>query len=163
MLAGDYTVLPIRYGTGRRSITIKDSQNQDSSIYVDWPIPSDLYFSDFNGNWNVDGDSSYGEFESSEMYTMDYAPEIFVGRLLCTNRQEIANYTEKLIRYERNPGNGDYGYLQKAFYCQSDEMQENENAKTIKSAWGDIFSYSKTMQEDPGPYDSITVAPTGNK
>lgn len=94
LLAGDYTVLPIRYGTGRRSITIKDSQNQDSSIYVDWPIPSDLYFSDFNGNWNVDGDSLYGEFESSEMYTMDYAPEIFVGRLLCTNRQEIANYTE---------------------------------------------------------------------
>ena len=33
----------------------------------------------FNGNWNVDGDSLYGEFESSEMYTMDYAPEIFVG------------------------------------------------------------------------------------
>lgn len=163
LLAGDYTVLPIRYGTGRRSITIKGSQNQDSSIYVDWPIPSDLYFSDFNGNWNVDGDSSYGEFESSEMYTMDYAPEIFVGRLLCTTRQEIANYTEKLIRYERNPGNGDYGYLQKAFYCQSDEMQENENAKTIKSAWGDIFSYSKTMQEDPGPYDSITVAPTGKQ
>ena len=83
--------------------------------------------------------------------------------MLCTNRQEIANYTEKLIRYERNPGNGDYGYLQKAFYCQSDEMQENENAKTIKSAWGDIFSYSKTMQEDPGPYDSITVAPTGKQ
>lgn len=91
LLAGDYTVLPIRYGTGRRSITIKDSQNQDSSIYVDWPIPSDLYFSDFNGNWNVDGDSSYGEFESSEMYTMDYAPEILwvdcyapIGRRLQT-------------------------------------------------------------------------------
>ncbi len=91
LLAGDYTVLPIRYGTGRRSITIKDSQNQDSSIYVDWPIPSDLYFSDFNGNWNVDGDSLYGEFESSEMYTMDYAPRFLwvdcyapIGRRLQT-------------------------------------------------------------------------------
>lgn len=161
LLAGDYTVLPIRYGTGRRSITIKDSQNQDSSIYVDWPIPSDLYFSDFNGNWNVDGDSSYGEFESSEMYTMDYAPEIFVGRLLCTNRQEIANYTEKLIRYERNPGNGDYSYLQKAFYCQSDEMQQDNEAGIIKSAWGTTFHQDTVIEEFPSYETQSVTKPTG--
>lgn len=163
LLAGDYTVLPIRYGTGRRSITIKDSQNQDSSIYVDWPIPSDLYFSDFNGNWNVDGDSLYGEFESSEMYTMDYAPEIFVGRLLCTNRQEIANYTEKLIRYERNPGNGDYSYLQKAFYHQCDELQGIHEADSVSSNFSPIFPQYTIFEEKPSYNTENPTFPSGSE
>lgn len=61
------------------------------------------------------------------------------GRLLCTNRQEIANYTEKLIRYERNPGNGDYSYLQKAFYHQCDELQGIHEADSVSSNFSPIF------------------------
>lgn len=47
LLAGDHEVVPIRYGTGWYLGNV--------------PIPADLYFSDFNGNWNVDLDPLYGE------------------------------------------------------------------------------------------------------
>lgn len=117
LLAGDYTVLPIRYGCGDHNYSSTKIVSNNSKI------PTDIYFSDFNGNWNKDGDDHYGESTHDKV---DFYPEIFVGRLLCTSRQEIANYTEKLIRYERNPGNGDYSYLQKAFYCQSDQMQRDK-------------------------------------
>ena len=111
LLAGDYTVLPIRYGCGDHYYSSTQIISNDNKI------PTDIYFCDFNGNWNKDGDAHYGEQTQDKV---DFYPEIFVGRLLCTTRQEIANYTEKLLRYERNPGNGDYSYLKKAFYCQSD-------------------------------------------
>src|SRR6056297_21508 len=49
LLGGDYTVVPIRYGTG----------DDDTWTYIpenpnDYKIPADLYFSDFDGDWNVD-------------------------------------------------------------------------------------------------------------
>ena len=120
LLAGDYTVLPIRYGCG--------DHNYSSTKIVsnNCKIPTDIYFSDFNGNWNKDGDDHYGESTHDKV---DFYPEIFVGRLLCTSRQEIANYTEKLIRYERNPGNGDYSYLQRPFIVKA--IKCNETMKQV--------------------------------
>ena len=49
----------------------------------------------------------------------------------CTNSQEVDNYTDKLLRYELNPGNGDFSYLQKALYTQSDDIQESHVQDTI--------------------------------
>ena len=57
--------------------------------------------------------------------TPDYNPEIFVGRLLCSSRQDILNWTEKVIQYEQNPGNGDLNYLTKSFMIVSDQMEDN--------------------------------------
>lgn len=152
LLAGDYTVLPIRYGCGDHNYSSTKIVSNNSKI------PTDIYFSDFNGNWNKDGDAHYGEPTHDKV---DFYPEIFVGRLLCTTRQEIANYTEKLIRYERNPGNGDYSYLQKAFYCQSDEMQQDNEAGIIKSAWGTTFHQDTVIEEFPSYETQSVTKPTG--
>lgn len=152
LLAGDYTVLPIRYGCGDHNYSSTKIVSNNSKI------PTDIYFSDFNGNWNKDGDDHYGESTHDKV---DFYPEIFVGRLLCTSRQEIANYTEKLIRYERNPGNGDYSYLQKAFYCQSDQMQRDNEAGIIKSAWGTTFYQDTVIEEFPSYETQSVTKPTG--
>ncbi len=151
LLAGDYSVVPIRYATGIMNGA--------------YPIPSDLYFSDLNGCWNVDGDSFYGEFYDgeAECNSIDYNPEIYVGRLLCTNAQDIANYTEKLFRYEQNPGKGDYSYLKKAFYCQSDQMQYKNEADSIISAWGTVFTQDTVLQEIPGANVAPIEGPTGTE
>ena len=88
--------------------------------------PTDLYFSDLNGNWDRDNDGIYGEEG-----TIDYLPEVYIGRLLCKNREEINNYTNKLLIYELNPGNGDYSYLQRGFYAQSEQLQMWHEADSI--------------------------------
>lgn len=122
LLAGDYSVLPIRYG-------YREDYNPMYPLDNIYKIPTDLYFSDLNGDWDLNKNHCYGEPNADQI---DHYPEIFVGRLLCTAPQEIKNYTEKLLRYERNPGNGDYSYLKKAFYFQSDDPQENNEADTVK-------------------------------
>ncbi len=63
---------------------------------------TDLYYSDLNSNWSGD--------------TIDKYPDLFVGRILAKSEKQISNYTDKLLRYELNPGKGDYSYLQRSLY-----------------------------------------------
>ena len=72
LLAGDHTIVPTRYGNHLNDCT--------GSYDL---IPSDLYFADFNGDWEVDEDNNYGEQDNDDV---DYNPEVFVGRIPCTNR-----------------------------------------------------------------------------
>lgn len=74
-------------------------------------VPTDLYYSDLNSDWK-------------NSYTIDKYPELFVGRLLAKTADQINNYTDKLFRYELNPGNGDYSYLRRALYTESYDMRD---------------------------------------
>lgn len=152
LLGGNDTVVPIRYGSGK-------NDNWDYLEPGNSKIPTDLYFSDLNGNWNVDGDKYLGE-ESGDK--VDYYPELFVGRLLCKTGNEVENYIYKLLKYEQNPGNGDFGYLKKAFYTQADDMQQNDQARIIAKELIEIFPDSVIFQEKGG-YDTtkLPTFPTG--
>lgn len=93
LLGGKPPHVPIRYG-------------YDNSRFGQ--IPTDLYFSEFNGDWNVDGDAIYGE---TNVDAVDYYQDVYIGRLLCNTIEEANNYVEKLMLYELNPGNGNVDYL----------------------------------------------------
>ena len=57
---------------------------------------TDMYYCNLNSYWLTSA-GNYGQ--------------LGVGRLLGTDSQQFDNYTDKLLRYELNPGNGDYSYL----------------------------------------------------
>lgn len=152
LLGGDYTVLPIRYGCAGDN-SWDNGQQQ---------IPSDLYFSDFNGNWNLDGDIYTGE-EDDDL--VDYASEIYVGRLLCTNPTDVATWTKKQLKYEQNPGNGNFGYLNRALFTESDQMQRDRQAKTIsdllpKNIQATILEETPSFNTDSidGPKGAIIIS-----
>ena len=149
LFGGNDSILPIRYGTD--FTFVNSTQIQD-------PIPSDLYFSELNSNWNKDGDIYYGEGNENK----DYESELYVGRLLCTNSQEIQNYTDKLLRYEMNPGNGDFSYLKKALYTQVDQMQNGHEQNTIAAQLQTIFPIDTIYSEMPSGYAPHPTAPYGN-
>ncbi len=122
LLGGDYNYVPIRYGWGMI--------NSNSDDYI---IPADLYFSDFNGDWNIDADGRYGEPAGSSGDSPDYGPEIFVGRLLCSSTEDIERWTDKLILYEQDPGRGNSSYIVNSFMIESDQLQSNSEAEYVKS------------------------------
>lgn len=150
---GNYTNLPFRYGTG----THDTYYYEDDSVAA--KVPTDLYFSELDSNWNQDNDIYYGE----NNHSMDYYPELFVGRLLCETRKDIENNTDKLLRYERNPGNGDFGYLKKAFYCQSDQTQQQHKAQDLVMTCNDIFSTNTILEELPRPGAWNPTFPSGTQ
>ncbi len=158
LLGGDYSVVPIRYGCG-----YSNSWDYGSTIDAQ-KIPSDLYFSDFNGNWNKDGDIYTGEQYGD---SIDYAPEIFVGRLLCNSNSDVTTWTKKQLNYEKNPGNGNYGYLGRALFTEADHLQQGLEASSVKSylpsfiktntfILSELPSYSADWPTDPTGPNVIT-------
>lgn len=119
LLAGDFPLMPIRYGCS--------ANNTNNENYV---IPTDLYFADFNGNWNADHDDCYGEPTEDNP---DYVPEIFIGRLICSSVQDIDNWVNKLLLYEKNPGNGNTSYLINSFMIEADNGQHGNQAENLSS------------------------------
>ena len=111
LLGGDATQIPIRYACG-----IEDS------------IPSDFYYSELDCNWDMNNNGKFGEFSD----LVDYGAEVYVGRLLCSTENEVKNWTSKVLQYEINPGNGDFTYLGRALFTQSDHMQQGEKAESIQ-------------------------------
>lgn len=97
-------------------------------------VPSDLYFSDLNADWSAD--------------TVDRAPELYVGRIMPRNDEHVNNYTDKLLRYELNPGNGNRNYLKKAFYTVGHDMGKANELIIVHQIAKHIFKYSCSMQED---------------
>ena len=111
LLGGDATRIPIRYARGE----------QDS-------IPSDFYYSELNCDWDLNNNGTYGE----NLDFVDYGAEVYVGRVLCSTTNEVTKWIQKVLQYEINPGNGDYSYLGRALFTQSDHMQLYSKAESIQ-------------------------------
>jgi hypothetical protein len=149
LLGGDYSIVPIRYGSGYSNNPSADSQ-----------IPSDLYFSDFNGNWNNNGNIYYGESYGD---LVDYSSEIFIGRLLCTSESDVKTWTKKLLKYEQNPGDGNFSYLSRVLFTESDHLQQNVEAEYIKEHIPSFFyAGTKILKESPTYYDLYPNDPNGS-
>jgi len=104
-------------------------------------VSVDLYFSDFDGDYNVEGDANgyYGELDD----IIQNGPEIFVGRILATPQDDISphekirRWVEKTITYETNPGFGDDSYLMKNFMNTG-----------LMSEYNDYYVYAGTLSNE---------------
>lgn len=111
---------------------------------IDTDVPTDLYYSDLNANWMSD--------------TIDKQPELYVGRILAKKVNQIDDYTDKLLRYELNPGKGDKSYLQYALYTESADMMNL--SKGIGQWMSSICPDSTIIQERYGqkyPTASVVI------
>jgi hypothetical protein len=110
LLGGDEDHVPVRYTY---------YYNTEISQELEFLMICDLYFSDFDGNWDADGDGIWGEPNSDQP---DLGAEVAVGRLPFSDSAQVAGYTKKLRQYLFNPGQGDRQYLDRAVFIASDQM-----------------------------------------
>jgi uncharacterized repeat protein (TIGR01451 family) len=85
-LGGDDTVVPAR-------------MCYIAYAYYEEETPADLYYSDLDGDWDANGNGVYGEVDDG----LDFAPDVFVGRIPVRNADQASAYINKLIAYETNP------------------------------------------------------------
>ena len=72
----------------------------------DWRIPSDLYFSCLDGNWNADGDSTFADAYANSSNPGDFAdlmPEVWVGRAPVVTPADAELFVRKTLTYETTP------------------------------------------------------------
>jgi hypothetical protein len=94
LLAGDAEIMPYR---GFYAYV------QSGSGYADSNIPSDLYFSALDGNWNTDGDALWGEPGED-----DLLPDISVGRMPFSNLGELNAMLHKSLSYQFTPVDNEF-------------------------------------------------------
>ena len=61
-------------------------------------LPSDMYFSNLDGNWNNDGDGNWGEYGEIDEYA-----ELAIGRMCIDSVSEVATMVNKHILYQNSP------------------------------------------------------------
>ena len=93
LLGGDVDQIPYR---GFWAYVVSGSGYEDSNI------PTDLYFSALDGNWNTDGDSKWGEPGED-----DLLPDVSVARMPAGTLTELNHMLNKTISYQSAPVLGD--------------------------------------------------------
>lgn len=66
-------------------------------------IPTDYYYADLTGNWDSDGDGFYGEKNQD---SVDFTPEVFVGRIPSDSSSTVPSITLKIQQFEQNAYTG---------------------------------------------------------
>lgn len=65
---------------------------------IDENIPSDMYYSCLDGNWNSNGNNRFGEPGEEDIFA-----EVIVGRMCIDSNAEVENMINKLIKYQDTP------------------------------------------------------------
>lgn len=89
ILGGDVAHVPYR---GFYCLAISQPNQED------YDIPSDIYFSALDGNWNTNGNNKWGEPGED-----DLLPEIAVGRMSFSNAAEQTIHVHKSVSYQGSP------------------------------------------------------------
>ncbi len=154
LLGGDEDVVPVRYAY---------PGNASSPPAMTKQHISDLYYSDVDGEWDEDNDGIWGEpgDDSPDIY-----PDLFVGRVPCSDSGEAASFVEKVLLYEKNPGNGSTDYLASILWMCSDQMRDwsdgaGQHVLASQYAGSNFFQDLSTLIEDPSGSAENPIGPAG--
>ncbi len=92
LLAGDDNKIP-----AMRVQRMWYQQFEDNDV-----VPTDYYYADLHGNWNTDNDEVYGENDDGDEI-IDWLPDVYVGRLPTSDKEEMEILAGNILKYEKNP------------------------------------------------------------
>jgi hypothetical protein len=160
LLGGNADVIPVRYA-------YQYNVNQIPGNL--WALsPCDLYYADIDNvdfnpehDWDRDLDGVYGEPNDDNP---DLAADVMIGRVPVAGPDSAAVFLEKLLRYEKNPGNGDANYLTTAVISASDQPRDYNNFGQYVNAMPSYFNFNlTTLFEQPSGAADPATHPSGEE
>jgi len=134
--------------------------------------PSDYFYADLTGNWDLDGDGLYGEYQDFGDGGIDRNPEVLVGRIpFYGNFTDLDSILQKIIDYES--GNITSGWVGKVLLSMepSDGSTPGwhlgeaiKNNAASPAGFYSVRVYEQTYGLDPPPektpcnYDNVLAA-----
>lgn len=145
LMGGKASFAPVRFANSRR---YPDSRSKSH-------VSCDMYFSNLSLPWihwsSVFDGTNETEYLVPSMLGADkalpYYPDVFVGRLLCSSKDEIDNYSDKLFRYAFCPKDNDKTYLTKALFVSSGEIMATNSI--LETAHGAFYYVNHIINSDP--------------
>jgi len=125
LLVGDWDVVPIR----------KVYNPEPYPYFGD--IPTDYYYADLTGNWDSDNDRVYGEFEDN----VDWAADVFVGRLPVHSPDELNILIDKIVTYENTVPRSDEYWTRRMLFASTILCYKNEYRNFPKTDGATVSEY----------------------
>ena len=123
----------------------------------DWRIPSDLYFSCLDGNWNADGDSTFADAYANSSNPGDFAdlmPEVWVGRAPVVTPADAELFVRKTLMYERTPV---ADYMENVlFFAEVILPQPWNPGQTVQFDGADLVEFDELPILDTAPNIHVT-------
>jgi hypothetical protein len=146
LLGGDEEVVPIRYAYHSNTNVVPSIRSQQVC---------DLYFSDVDGEWDVDNDGVWGEPGQDDP---DIYPDLFVGRVPFHERSKIQTFVDNLIAYERSP----VQVFEKVLWISSDHMSDGSQHDTLaQKIPGNYYQDLSRLIETPSGGAEYPTSPDG--
>lgn len=120
---------------------------QSSTLYEDYNIPADLYYSALDGSWNNNSNNLWGEPGED-----DLLPEVSVGRMPFSTNQELAIMINKTSKYQTNPVEGEL----------NNHLLAGENLYYNPDTWGSDYLELLIGMHDTNGYTTIGIPATHN-
>jgi len=105
LLVGNSEKIPVRYSFTAEKLGLD-------------PFITDLYYADIYNDtsefctWDKQRNGKYGEMDKNvediNIDGMDFYPDVYIGRLLCSNIEEVKTVLYKIVHYEINTKNQDW-------------------------------------------------------
>ena len=126
-----------------------------------YPLPSvssdhvstDYYYADLTGEWDADHDGYYGEYHDD---TIDFVPEVSVGRIPCDDPSLVRQICQNIIRYEQDTGTWKTHVLSLASIIYY-ENTFNANWTYARSDGATLMEKCKSDVLDPNGYVTVRM------
>ena len=156
LLGGDDEIVPVRY-------LFDFLYSRYPDIYSD--IPSDIYYTSLDGNWDDNEDGFYGEdyyvggedpilIDEADLYS-----ELFVGRIPVETHIELTNWINKQLDYETSVIS-ESNYLKNMLLLGEtlDSRTDGGDAKDLVGDMAPAYSVkTKYDRDESEDYDSFSV------
>ena len=103
--------------------------------------PSDYFYADLTGNWNLDGDSLFGEYDGDRgTGGVDFSAEVYVGRIPVygASYTSLDSILQKIIDYE-TASSGSIGWRESALLPMSFSDSSTDGAYLAESMMDDYL------------------------
>ena len=143
LLVGNRSKVPVRYVCPMPESVRKLLKILRPRSHVGEPFISDLYYADIYNStgdycsWDANNNDIFGESDidflnetSINTDLVDLYPDVYIGRLLCSNKSEVSITVNKIIFYEKNSYN--QPWLKNIIICGGNEHKKINEFNLIK-------------------------------
>lgn len=135
----------------------------DVPMKMTWPqfqmdeyreAPTDFYYAELTGNWDVDNDGNYGEFEDDFMVSggPDQYAELNIGRLPVYSKTKTDHILSKLIRYGSEPQGSAESWRSNTLLAMNNMNDESDPAFTPGIRLAEAIKYEILEPNGFGSY-----------
>ncbi|MBU1671167.1 MAG: hypothetical protein KKF41_04705 [Actinobacteria bacterium] len=137
------------------SVPMRDCWTPTGEAPPDDYTPTDYYYSDLSGDWDLNDDGNYGQYGVDDgVGGVDFYPEVYVGRIPLSVAGDVTSVCNKIVTFSQDSG----AWKHKAILPGAISNFTNQDYSGWPATFGSYFSESiKNNITTPAGFSNYTL------